>query len=76
MTRLGPSCIYRLLQLCFDWSPEELARLTASDPGGTNLWVVPMNHINFKSLGKLSVWFLLLPSLCMQQGCLVYGVML
>jgi hypothetical protein len=39
-------------QLCFDWSTEELSRLTASDPDSTNIWVVPMNHINFKSLGN------------------------
>jgi hypothetical protein len=48
-------------QLCFDWCPEELGRLTFADPNSTNIWVVPMNHINFKSLGA-----------CARLDCLVF----
>lgn len=38
--------------MCFDWSTEQQARLT-TDPMATDLWVVPLNNINFNSLEKL-----------------------
>lgn len=38
--------------MCFDWTTEQQARLT-TDPTTTNLWVVPLNHINFNALEKL-----------------------
>jgi hypothetical protein len=38
--------------LCFDWTTEQQAMLT-TDSSTTNLWVVPLNNINFNSLEKL-----------------------
>jgi DNA cross-link repair 1A protein len=39
--------------MCFsDWSTQEKAILT-TNPNSTNIWVVPMNKINFNSLTKL-----------------------
>ncbi len=38
--------------LCFDWTTEQQARLT-TDPNITDIWVVPLNHINFNALEKL-----------------------
>jgi DNA cross-link repair 1A protein len=38
--------------MCFDWLPEEHARLT-TDPTASHLWVVPMGQVNFNHLNAL-----------------------
>eukprot|EP01035_Chromulina_nebulosa_P016897 gene16897-22386_t len=38
--------------LCYDWTINDQAILT-TNPSETNLWVVPMNHINFQQFNNI-----------------------